>query len=146
MVKKQDVKQFIDALEHPLKKEVEALCEIIRSARSGITERIKWNAPSFCFQGDDRVTLKLMPQDKVYLIFHRGAKVKDSKGFAFEDKSGLLKFLAKDRALAAFAGMQEILDNKAALKKLVRQWMEATVDDAVAPKRVRRAKSPTAAR
>ena len=30
-----------------------------------ITERVKWNAPSFCVDGDDRVTMRLQPKDRV---------------------------------------------------------------------------------
>ncbi len=33
-------------LEHPLKAEIEALRDIILRAHPGITELIKWNAPS----------------------------------------------------------------------------------------------------
>jgi hypothetical protein len=33
----------------------------------------KWNAPSFRHAGEDRVTFRLQPGDKLQLIFHRGA-------------------------------------------------------------------------
>lgn len=44
-------------LEHPLKAEVQAVREIIKSVNPGITEQIKWNAPSFSYRGQYPVTL-----------------------------------------------------------------------------------------
>jgi hypothetical protein len=66
------VQAFLQGLRHGRKDEVEAVREIILSAHPGVTERIKWNAPSFCIDGDDRITFRLQPSDRVQLVFHRG--------------------------------------------------------------------------
>lgn len=121
-----EVERFLSALEHPLKKEILALRAIILGADKGITERIKWNAPSFCANGDDRITFKLHPPRDVQLIFHRGAKVKATKGFTFDDPSGLMKFVAPDRAVVTFADMAAVKANKPALTKLTVRWIKAT--------------------
>ena len=120
------VDQFMAALEHPLKTEIERLRAIILGANDGTTEQIKWNAPSFCYRGDDRVTMKLYPASQILLIFHRGAKVKDSADFAFEDNSGLLKWAAKDRGVATLRNMAEIEANEVVLQDLVNRWIIAT--------------------
>jgi len=120
------VDQFMAALEHPLKTEIERLRAIILGANNGITERIKWNAPSFCYRGDDRVTMKLYPASQIQLIFHRGAKPKDTANFAFEDNCGLLKWAAKDRGVATFRTMAEIETNEVALRDLINRWIIAT--------------------
>ena len=120
------VDQFMQKLEHPLKAEVEAVREIILDSDPQITEQIKWNAPSFCYQVKDRITFRLAPAtDSIQLIFHRGAKVKDSSNFEFKDDSGLLKWLAKDRAAITFRSMDEVKESAAALRELVSRWMTA---------------------
>jgi hypothetical protein len=123
-----EVDQFLATLEHPLKAEIARVRAIILGANSEITERIKWKAPSFCYRGDDRVTMKLHPPTSLQLIFHRGAKVKDSTDFAFADNTGLLKWAAKDRAILTLRDMAEIKANEAALTDLVTRWMHATGD------------------
>ena len=120
------VDQFLAELEHPLKAEIERLREILLGANDRITEQIKWNAPSFCYRGDDRVTMKLYPASQIQLIFHRGARVKDTADFTFEDNSGLLKWAAKDRGVLSVRNMAEIEANEAALRDLVNRWAIAT--------------------
>jgi hypothetical protein len=120
------VDQFMQQLEHPLKAEIEAVRAIVLGADPQITEHIKWNAPSFCYGGDDRVTLRLHPPSRLQLIFHRGAKVKDSEGFRFEDGSGLLKWVAADRAVFALGDMADIQARRDALADLVQRWVLAT--------------------
>jgi len=34
-----------------------------------ISEHVKWNAPSFCYGGQDRVTFRLQPRGRLQLIF-----------------------------------------------------------------------------
>ncbi len=41
------VAEYMQNLEHPLKAEIEALRQIIKAANPAISERIKWNAPSY---------------------------------------------------------------------------------------------------
>ena len=120
------VNQYMEKLDHPLKAEIERVRELILGSDSQITEHIKWNAPSFCYQGEDRVTFRLFPAvDSIQLIFHRGAKVKDSKDFAFQDESGLLKWVAQDRATLIFHDMNEIEEKSTPFKNLVSRWMAA---------------------
>lgn len=123
-----EVDRFLAGLEHPLKPEIERLRTIVLGANPEITERIKWNAPSFCYQGDDRVTMRLHPPTRLQLIFHRGAKVKDSTDFAFEDTTGLLKWAAKDRAVVTFADVAVIETRANELAELVNRWVIATAD------------------
>lgn len=122
----QAVATFLQQLEHPLKKEIETLREIILQSDKKLTEHIKWNAPSFCIDGEDRVTMKVMPPKNIQLVFHRGAKVKEQpKTRLIEDTSGLLKWPANDRAIATFTTMEEIRFNEKLLTGIIRQWIAA---------------------
>lgn len=120
-----EVDSFLKMLKHPLKAEVEALRAIILGADKQITEHIKWNAPSFRYNGEDRATMNLHSQDCVQLIFHRGAKVKANTDFVFEDESGLLEWLAPDRAVVKLHDLTEVKAKKDTLKKLVSKWVRA---------------------
>jgi hypothetical protein len=121
-----EVDQFMKALEHPLKAEIEAVRAAILASDPTITERIKWKAPSFVHSGDDRVTFRLAPKGIFQVILHRGAKVKDTKDFSFQDDSGLVEWLAPDRGVVALPDAKTVKARKAALVKLVGRWMAAT--------------------
>ena len=98
----QEVDRFMSGLDHPLKEVVEQLGTAILDSNDEITEHAKWNAPSFCYAGEDRVTFRLFPEDRVQLVFHRGSKVKGDAGdFALDDDTGLLKWVAANRAVVA---------------------------------------------
>lgn len=121
-----EVEQFMAELEHPLKAEIQAVRAAILASDDSITERIKWKAPSFVHSGDDRVTFRLAPEGIFQVILHRGAKVKDTKGFAFEDDSGLVEWLAPDRGVVSFPDAKTVKAKKGILVKLVGRWMKAT--------------------
>ena len=120
----EEVDQFIKDLEHPLKEEIAQMRAIILDSDEQITEHIKWNAPSFCYNGVDRLTFNLHARDRIQLIFHRGAKVKDSTGFVFDDSTGLLEWAAPDRALLTIQDKQDLEAKKAALVNIVSQWIK----------------------
>jgi hypothetical protein len=120
------VADFLEKLEHPLKKEIEEVRKIILNVDKNLTEHIKWNAPSFCHKGDDRITFNLQGKDFFRLIFHCGAKVKDAqaKSRLFEDNTGLLDWAANDRAVAKFTDMKDVKAKKKALITTVSAWLE----------------------
>jgi hypothetical protein len=96
----QQVDRFMSGLDHPLKEGIERLRTAILDSNDGITEHVKWNAPSFCYAGEDRVTFRLYPVDRAQIVFHWGSRVKDDAGsFVFEDDTGLLRWVATDRAV-----------------------------------------------
>jgi len=120
------VDQFLADLDHPLKEGVGRLRAAILASNDQITEQIKWKAPSFRYAGDDRVTFRLYPEDRAQLVFHRGAKMKsDSGAFRFDDPSGLLRWVATDRAVVALRDNEEIAAKLPALVDLVNRWVVA---------------------
>lgn len=123
--KSDDVEQYLRDLEHPLLAEVKRLRAAILAASPDITEHIKWNAPSFCFHGEDRVTFRLQPGNRLQLVFHRGAKVKDATGFRFEDPCGLLEWAAPDRGVLTLRDAKEARARCADVVRTVQAWMAA---------------------
>ncbi len=120
------VAAYLRELKHPLKKEIEAVRQIILGVSPQISEGIKWNSPSFRTK-EWFATLNLRAQDgkeRVWLILHLGAKVKDkAKPVKIADPAGLLKWLGKDRALATFTDAKDVQAKRSALQAILREWI-----------------------
>ncbi len=122
-----DVTEFLEVLNHPFRKEIEVLRNFILSTNINLTENIKWNGPNYCIKDEDRITMRIQPPKKqVQLIFHRGAKMKDNANFVFEDPSGLMHWITKDRATVTFTSMNDIDVHEKAFAKLIKEWLIAT--------------------
>lgn len=123
----EQVAAFFDELDHPLKEAMLSVRAIILASDDSITEHVKWKAPSFMHGGDDRITFNLHRDGRILLIFHRGAKVKDSNGTGrlFDDTTGMLDWLADDRASVAFGSVEEVLAKQDDLRKIVKMWITA---------------------
>lgn len=93
----------MDAVNHPLKKEMETLRKIIKNSSTKLRERIKWNAPSYYYI-DDIVTFGPARNNRLLLVFHHP--------FIVKMQSTLLKGDYKDRRLAYFTDMKAIKESK----------------------------------
>jgi hypothetical protein len=60
----------------------------------------------------------------VGLVLHLGAKVREIPGVPIQDPHGLLKWLAKDRAIITFTGLDDIQNRESSLKNIIVQWIE----------------------
>jgi hypothetical protein len=120
--KNPEVTAFMAGLDHPLKAEIEATREIVLGVDPGIGELIKWKAPTFR-AADDFATVHLRASDALTLIFHTGVRVKDGDGPKVEDPAGLLKWLARDRAMVVLGAGVEIEARRPAFEALVRAWI-----------------------
>lgn len=126
------VNQFLQNSEHPLKECIYLIRNIILDSGNNLTEHIKWNAPSFCFNNEDRITFKLNSKDNIQIIFHRGAKVKEiPKNKLISDSTGILKWATNDRAVATFVSLEQINENKNKLLKIINEWIEASKNDTI---------------
>ena len=123
MAKRQSVEAFLAGLTHGRIADIEAVRRTIRAAAPGITEQVKWNAPSFGRDGEDRVTMRLHPGDRLDLIFHRGARPRDTAGFAFSDPTGHLEWAAPDRGILRIGNPEA---EAKVIRSLVIAWVAAT--------------------
>jgi hypothetical protein len=117
------VDAFLATLEHPHKAIVVALRGLIRDAAPGITEGVKWNAPSFRTR-EWFATTHLRTKQGVAIIFHAGAKAR-SEPIAVDDPDGLLEWLGKDRARVVFTSLDDLRSREVAFRDLVRRWVAA---------------------
>lgn len=118
-----EVVAFIEALDHPLRDEVARVREAILAVDPSIGEGIKWNAPSFRTT-EFFATFHLRSRDTLQLVLHLGAKKRATiEPLAIDDPDGLLKWLAKDRALVTLGTVDEIPRRIAELQAIVRSWI-----------------------
>jgi len=110
------VEAYLREIDHPFKAEMEAVRAIILGVSDKISERIKWNAPSF-FYKDDLGAFHVRATEYAHLIllFPGGA--------GMDDKSGLLEGNHKDRREAKFHSMDDVKAKQRALEKLVKNWI-----------------------
>ena len=112
--KTEEVNEYMNKLEHPLKAETQAVREIIMSIHPQITEQVKWNAPSFSYKGY-MVTFNLHDIKHLRLIFHNGA--------ILNNQSGLLTGEYPDRRIVYFSDLQDVQAKKAALENIIQEWI-----------------------
>jgi hypothetical protein len=122
-----EVTTFLDELNHPLRIEIEQLRNCILKANENLTENIKWNGPNYCFDNEDRITMRVQPPTKqIQLIFHRGAKKQTQpKDKLISNKSKILIWKENDRALVTFKSLQDIENGKTELTSIINEWINA---------------------
>lgn len=116
-----DAEAFLAALDHPHKPAILAIREVILGT-PGVTEGIKWNAPSFRTT-EWFATFHLRAKAGVQLILHLGARVRAGDGITTEDPDDLLTWLGKDRASVTFADVADVAAKRQALAALIRRWI-----------------------
>lgn len=109
---------------------IAALCRIIERALPDAIQNTKWNAPNFSIDGQDLITLNLSPRHPVRIVFHRGAKAKDTKTGQrlVDDASGLLTWATDQRAYASFPDTASVSQRTEWLAATCRTWVAAARD------------------
>jgi len=125
--KSSEVTEFLKELNQPFRNEMEELRDFILTSNKNLTENIKWNAPNYCFENEDRITMRIQPMTtKVQLIFHRGSKKQEQpKDKLIANKSKILVWKENDRAIITFKNSQEIEKGKHELEKIINEWIIA---------------------
>lgn len=118
------VDAFLDALDHPLADDVRSLRLEILSLPERMGEQIKWKAPSFTYDGVDRVTFNLRPTDRIQLVLHRGVRARqDTEDFTFPDDE-LVDWITRDRGTVSLPPA-ELTSRRPALLELISRWVVA---------------------
>lgn len=121
MAKAQDIHDFMAALNHPRKAEIEVIQSLILAVSPAISQGVNWNAPSF-FCEDWFATFHLRTTEGVEMILHRGARVREAMA-PVDDPAGLLRWLDSNRASVIFADMAAIEARREAFTALIRAWI-----------------------
>lgn len=124
----EQVAEFLSRLQHLFKSEIEETRRIILASAPELTECIKWNAPSFCHNNEDRITMQLQGKGFFRLIFHTGAKKtgKEIKKELLGETAAFLEWAASDRAIVKLSDMSDIESKRSKLEAAIIRWIEAT--------------------
>jgi hypothetical protein len=120
------IETYLAALDPAVRDDVDRLRALVREGCPALSEEIKWNAPSFAHDGQDRVTLGLDRKGGYRIVLHRGAKVADTAGFSFVDDTGLATWPAPDRGVIALKDRARIDSVGPDLTRLIGLWIDAT--------------------
>ena len=120
--------EFMTKFNDERKELVEALLIAIAEECPTLTETIKWNAPTFCYNGKDRMTIMLHKKDRVGLILHTGVKPKEDKKapHLYTDDTDLLEWNSNIRATITFFDLTDFLSKRNLFKIAVKRWIEET--------------------
>lgn len=126
MHKYKTVAEFIDNLDDGKREQVELLRRLIRDADPNLQERIKWNAPSYVLDGEDRLTFNIINKEgMVKLILHMGATRKENKKGSpiMNDVSGRIQWSSDIRGMLSFKSIDDVMTNRDIISKLLREWL-----------------------
>lgn len=118
---------FWTRIEEPRRAIALQVREILLTTEPELVETLKWNAPSFALNGQDRMTFNLSAANQVRIVFHAGATTKEDKAGdrLFVDETNLLQWQSNIRAIAAFRDPGEVEDRRSDLQAVTRRWLEA---------------------
>ncbi len=126
MAKSKEVDAWFARYENPMKEVVLRIRDIVLAADPRISECIKWQAPTFTFEGN---LASFFPKSKQHasLMFHQGAKIpgKHPRLEGGGDTSRVLKIASRAEADAA----------EHDLVRLVRAWCDWRVSEAAPPRK-----------
>lgn len=108
------VDAFMEKLVHPLKAELEMTRDIILGASPKITETIKWQCPTFIFNGN-MASLAVRTKKHVQIMFHTGATI--------ADKHGVLQGDGKEARFINLHDAADIKSRKKAIEAVVKEWV-----------------------
>jgi hypothetical protein len=126
MQKYKTLDEFFNDLDSDKRSQVDLLRASILEVEPKLEEHIKWNAPSYVLDGEDRITFNLMnKQGEVKLVFHMGAtRMEDKKGDPImPDSSGLIEWKSDIRGFLSFRSIEDITTNIDSIKHIVKEWL-----------------------
>jgi hypothetical protein len=120
------VSAHIQKLEPEIGKIIETLRQIILNADVQISERIKWNNPSFYYSGEMKpfdpkeykreIIVMNLHKNRIMLVWPSGAKIKFNTGLLEGDYTD-------GRRLIIFKDMDDVLSKKKELQEAIKEWI-----------------------
>lgn len=120
------VDEFLNDQTVAKRAQIVLLREIIISTAPELVESIKWNAPNYIFNGEDRITFNVLNKDNsVKLVFHMGAlRKEDKKGKPITvDGAQLLEWASDIPGYATFRSLDDIKLRESVLRNFILSWL-----------------------
>lgn len=123
----QSVTAFIQAQAPDFANLLETIRQLILSTDSVIGEQIKWNAPSFFYQGEMKpFNAKEYKRDLIVFNIRKGvALLIFPTGASIKDTTGILEGNYTDgRRMVTFKNIEEVKARANDLQQVIKQWIE----------------------
>ena len=120
------VTAFLDDLDADMQLQVMTVRDIILETEPALVENIKWNAPNYVFNGQDRLTFNVQNKEgKLKLVLHMGASKKENKHAApvINEKAGTISWNSNIRGVITFENLEDIITKQAAIAAAVTKWL-----------------------
>lgn len=120
----------MNSLDSDKRMQITVLRQVIVSVDPTIREHIKWNAPSYVLDGEDRVTFNVMNKEGVVkLVLHMGATRKENKTGSpvLVEENEIIEWNSDIRGTISFKNMEDVTSNKAALSSVIKKWLAIKV-------------------
>jgi hypothetical protein len=122
----EQVNEHIQKLEPAIAETIEYIRKLVLNTDPEIAERIKWNNPSFYFNGEmapfdpkeykRELIVMNLHKGKIMLVLPSGAKL--------SHESGILEGDYKDgRRLITFADLEDVKSKENSLQTLIKEWI-----------------------
>ena len=110
-----DVDRWLENYDNPQRELVSKIRDFILSVDPGLTEAVKWQAPTFIYRGN---IASFFPKAKknVTLMFHQGASIRDDLG--------LLEGDGEVSRVARFADEADFEAKKPGLEAVLIAWIQ----------------------
>lgn len=126
MNKYTSVEEFLADLDASKLEQIELLRTIIKKANPHLTEHIKWNAPSYVLDGEDRITFNIRNKENiVQLILHMGATRAENKSGEpiMADDKHLINWQSDIRGMLSFASIADVKSKQSDVEDIVKRWL-----------------------
>lgn len=125
MNKYKTVDEFIRSLDSAKQLQVQTLRRYILHESPKLAEHIKWNAPSYQKNGEDRMTFNVAGKDAtVKLVFHMGAKrAEDTSAAPLLPNAPMVEWVSDIRGYMAFKTIEDIVSHEKEIKRTIRSWL-----------------------
>ncbi|HEY4322645.1 MAG TPA: DUF1801 domain-containing protein [Mucilaginibacter sp.] len=123
----EEVTQHIQKLDPAIRDAIETLRQIILGTDKEISERIKWNNPSFYYSGEMKpfdpkeykreIIVFNLHKNRIMLVFPSGAKLNDTSGL-------LTGNYADGRRIIVFKDVADVRSKETSLQQVIKEWIK----------------------
>lgn len=107
-------------------KQIMLVRDLLFDAVPTLQETLKWNAPNYRYDNEDRITFNIINRQRlVKIVIHMGASKKEDKSDdpILDDASGLVVWNSNIRGTISFESFDDIHNKSDKFKKIITDWI-----------------------
>lgn len=125
MKKYTQIDNILNDLAPEKRQQVELLRQIILE-NTDVTEHVKWNAPSYVYNYEDRMTFNLYGDVKI-LIHMDATRKEDKKGTPImDDPDHIISWNSDIRGTITFSDLKDVETKREAFISVIQRWLTLT--------------------